>query len=382
MTVTVLSGVEDSTQNTSNNVRDMDAPVHLLEPNVAPLTVLMDKLGSRPAINPKIEWNEDESMPRITTLSASAASNATAFGPTADIFRVGDVVRFTTQGFAILVSATAAGAITAAKVGGTAQASAASGGEMYIVGNANAEGATLREIRYTQLVNASNYVQLVRTPFGVTGTEEATKHYNANPNVGGGSERDRLRNKNGIQHARHWEDIFFFGARDITGTTRLCGGLKEFISTNITNDSGGTTEAEWQTFLKTGFRYGSRRKVAFCSPSGIQALEGYARSNIKTSGSSDHASVYGIQMSTYVSGQGEVDIVMHVDWQDSAVYGGYIFLVDMDNVSRRPLRDTKLLTDRQAPDYDGYKDEYLTEASLQVTHERVHALLTGMTGGN
>src|SRR5690348_4165058 len=143
----------------------MAANVFELEPNVAPLVVLMNRLGSVPATNPKIEWNEDEALPRITTLSASAASNATAFGPTADIFRVGDVVRFTTQGFAILVSATAAGAITGAKVGSTAQASAASGatGEMYIIGNANAEGASLREIRYTSLVNASNYVQLVRT---------------------------------------------------------------------------------------------------------------------------------------------------------------------------------------------------------------------------
>jgi len=33
----------------------------------------------------------------------------------------------------------------------------------------------------------------------------------------------------------------------------------------------------------------------------------------------------------------------------------------------------------QAPDYDGFKDEYISEVSLQVTHERKHALLTGVT---
>ncbi len=378
MTVTLLAGAEDSTQNTGNNVRDMDAPVHDLEPNAAPLSVLMEKMGTRPAFNPKVEWNENESMPRVTTLSATAASNATAFGVTADVFRVGDVVRFTAGGFAVLVSATAAGAITAAAIGGTAQASAASNAEVYIVSNANAEGASLREIKHPQLVTASNYAQIIRTPFGVTGTEEATKHYNANPGVGGGSERARLQKYFGIMHARSLEDTFFFGARSITSTTRTCGGLKEFISTNVTNDSGGTTEAEWQTFLKTGFRYGSRRKVAFCSPTALGVLEGYARSNIKTSGSSDHADTYGIQMSTYVSGQGTVDIVSHVDWQDSTTYGAYIFLVDMDAVAKRPLRDTRLRQDVQAPDYDGFKDEYLTETSLQVTHERRHALLTGV----
>ena len=379
MPVTLLAGAEDSTQNTSNNVRDMDAPVHDLEPNAAPLTVLMEKMGTKPAINPKIEWNENESMPRVTTLSATAANNATAFGVSADVFRVGDVVRFTAGGFAILVSATAAGAITGSKVGGTAQVSAASNAEVYIVSNANAEGASLREIKYPQLVNASNYCQIIRTPFGVTGTDEATRHYNADNNyAGGGSERARLQKYFGIMHARSQEDTYFFGARDITGTERLCGGLKEFIATNVTNDSGGTTEAKWQTFLKTGFRYGSRRKCAFCSPTAISVLEGYARSNIRVTPSSDHADTYGIVMSTYVSGQGTVDLIAHVDWQDSATYGAYIFLVDLDAVQKRPLRDTKLRENVQAPDYDGFKDEYLTETSLQVTHERRHALLTGV----
>lgn len=380
MAVTLLSGSEDSTQNTGNNVRDMDAPVHDLEPNAAPLTVLMEKMGTKPAINPKIEWNENESMPRVTTLSASATNNATTFGTNADIFRVNDVVRFTGQGFAIYVTATAAGAISGTKIGGTAQASAQTGQELYLVSNSNAEGATLREIKYPQLVTASNYCQIIRTPFGVTGTEEATRHYNQDNNYsGGGSERARLQKYFGIMHARSQEDTFFFGARDISSTQRFCGGIKEFIATNVTNDSGGTTESKWQTFLKTGFRYGSRRKVAFCSPTAIAALEGYARSNIKTEGSQDHATTYGIVMSTYVSGQGTVDLINHVDWQDSANYGAYIFLVDMDAVQKRPLRDTKLLQDRQAPDYDGFKDEYLTETSLQVTHERRHALLTGVS---
>ncbi len=43
---------------------------------------------------------------------------------------------------------------------------------------------------------------------------------------------------------------------------------------------------------------------------------------------------------------------------------------------------TRLLRDRQAPDYDGVKDEYRSETGLEVVTERVHALLTGMTGAN
>lgn len=311
-------------------------------------------------------------MPRITTTSASAASNATAFGVTADIFRVGDVVRNTVKGWGILVTATAAGAISGSAVGGTAQTTATSGDELYIVANANTEGASLREIKFPQLVNASNYCEIVRTPFGTTGTEEATEHY-------GGDEIARLKNKFGREHARALEQIAFFGLRDLKATNqRMAGGLLEFISTNSTGAGGTLTEATWQGFLKTGFRYGSERKVAFCSPTAVQAIEGFARANLKVN--DDRASDYGVVMKTYYSGQGIVDLVMHRDWNDSTTYGGYVILVDMDAFKYRPLRDTKLKQNVQAPDYDGEKHEYITEASFQVVHERRHAKLTGITG--
>jgi hypothetical protein len=370
MTVTLLIGAEPSTSNTDNNVRDM-VPIALLEPNIAPLTVFMNKMGSNPAKNPKIEWLENEAMPRITTLSASATSAATAFGVTADIFRVGDYVKMTSLAQGLLVTATAAGAITATKIVPTTQVSAQSGNELYLVSNANAEGATLREIKYPQLVTASNYCQIFRTPSGVTGTEDATQHYS-------GEERARLQNDAGKEQARQIEQTFFHGNRSIQATNqRLCGGLDEFITTNVTADTGGLTEAEWQTFLQTGFRYGSGSKVAFCSPKVVAALEGYARSNLRVVNAD--ANVYGVKMATYQSGQGDVMIVPHKDWLDSTVYNGYCYLVDMDAIKMRPLRGTRLLLDRQAPDYDGFKDEWLTEVSLQVTHERRHALLTGVT---
>ena len=374
MAVTLLAGVEDSTQNTGNNPRDMAANVFELEPNVAPLLAITSRTNSAPAINPKIEWNEDESMPRVTTLSASAASNATVWGVTADIFRVGDVVRETTVGFGILVTATAAGAISGTVVGGTAQASSASTDELYLVANASQEGATLREIKFPQLVTASNYCEIVRTPFGLTRTEQKTQHY-------GGDEENRLKNKFGREHARSLEQVAFWGLRDLKNTNqRMAGGLLEFISTNSTGAGGTLTEATFQTFLTSGFRYGSERKVLFCSPIAVKAIEGFARSNIRTEGSTDRANDYGVTMKTYYSGQGIVDIVMHRDWNDSATYKGYAILVDMDAFKYRPLDDTRLKQNVQAPDYDGVKHEYITEASYQIIHERRHAKLTGITG--
>lgn len=320
-------------------------------------------------------------MPRYTTLSASATSAATAIGVTADIFRVGDIVRISTTGEAVEITTTAAGAVTATRaLGRVAAASAASTAELFIVGNANVEANTLREIRFPQLVTASNYCQIIRTPFGLSETEKATEHY-------AGDEEARLQSDAGVEHARAWEQTFFFGARDLKSTNRrMCGGLYEFITTNVTAVGGALSEGTFLTFLKAGFRYGSDRKVLFASPIVVNAIENFARGYNQTSSISGSYRIpvsddgkIGVSAREYVCGQGTVDIVMKRTWNDSAVYGGYAFLVDMDNVKKRPLRATKLKLNVQAPDYDGIKSEYITEESLQVIHERTHSYATGIT---
>src|SRR5213595_1769920 len=204
---TLLVGSEASTDNVSNNPLDMADKILELEPDQAPFVTLVKRLRKSKAENPKFQWQESQSMPWLTTLSASASNVVTAIPVTQDIFRVGDVVRITSTGEAILVTATAAGAVTATRglgagagsaAGAVAAASAANGAELFIVSNANAEGSTLREIKHPALATQFNYAEIVRTPFGVTGTEDATTHY-------GGDERARLQAKFGIEHMRNLE---------------------------------------------------------------------------------------------------------------------------------------------------------------------------------
>ena len=107
----------------------------------------------------------------------SANATATALGVTDNIFRVGDVVRITSTGEAVEITATAAGAVTATRAIGvavTAGVTAANAAELFIVGNVNAEGAGLREIKTPATVFPFNYCEIVRTPTGLTGTDAAT----------------------------------------------------------------------------------------------------------------------------------------------------------------------------------------------------------------
>ena len=378
---TLNSGPEQSTDNTSNNPIDMANEILELEPNNAPLVVLAQKLKKVKATNPKFEWLEDKSMPWLTTVSASATSAATAIGVSEDIFRVGDVVRVTETGEAILVTATAAGAITATRglgsgsssaAGAVAAASATSAAELFVIANANAEGATLREIKYPQLASLYNYAEIVRTPFGVTGTEDATSHY-------GGDERARLRAKFGKEHLRNLERMFWAGARDIKSTNqRFSGGVDEFLSSNKTNQAGTISEAQFQSFLQTAFRYGSSRKVAFCGPTAKSAIDAFPTTRAVNPPASTNR--WGVDMQSYISSAGEVDLVLCRAWADSSVWSKRVYVIDPANIEYHYLRDTRLKPNVQAPDYDGMKDEYLTECGLALKQQATHALLYGVTG--
>jgi hypothetical protein len=386
MAVTIVTGdLATDTINQSQRVPDMDERIAELDPNEAPLVTLTKKLRKRPALAPKVEWLEHEPYPRFDVLSASAASNATTLPITnGNYFRVGDLIRNTNTGGAWEVTATAAGNITVGSpLGAVTPGAHTSGDEIFIVGNTNAEGSGLREIKTPKLANAFNYCEIVRHPYGLTGTEAATKLF-------GGPDQTRLKAEAAIEHMRAWEQIALTGAKSENLTVsgkpkRTAGGLIEFVTTNVTNAGGTLTEATFQTFLRSGFRYGSGgayqgRKLLLASPLVISALEGFARSTIKTETADGRASTFGIQMSTYVSGQGEVDIVREPWLNDSINYKGYAFLIDLDAIEYRPLRETTHLTDRQSPDTDKMENEWLTEGTFVFKQERRFAVLKGVTG--
>ena len=61
-------------------------------------------------------------------------------------------------------------------------------------------------------------------------------------------------------------------------------------------------------------------------------------------------------------------------------YGKMAIALDIANLKYRPLRDTVLNTNTQAPGVDGRIDEYITEATLEVGLEKTHGVIKGVSG--
>jgi hypothetical protein len=366
-------------------VPDFQPDITRLEPDAAPLTVLLKRLRKRKINAPEAQWLESGPLPRFSTFSAVATNVATTINVNNALgfLRAGDFIRNTATGEGIELTATpATGAnvtVTVIRgIGGVAAQAIASGEELFVVANVNAEGACLREIRTPPIENKSNFAEIVRDPFGITGTMAATMTRGQWRN-----ERSRLQAEMGIEHLRKWEQILVAGAKRQDLSTagkpkRFAGGLSEFITTNYTAINGALTETAFLAWLRTAFRFGSSRKVLYASPLVVNAIEGFARQNIRVV--NDRASTYGITMRQYVSAQGQVDILMSRWMQDSVNLRGRAYLLDIDNLAYAHLRDTKLLQDRQANDCDRFEDEYFTEATYIIAQERSHAILDKVTG--
>lgn len=382
---TILSGVVDDADILSNQrVVDMSPTIAQLEPDEAPLTTMLQKVSTRAAYSQKVEWLSDELMPRLTTLAASAASGDTAITVatgTGTYFRPGDVVRFATTGENASVSAVSANTIYVTRaLGGVTALSAASGIDLVKIGNAAAEGATLGTLVQTKKVANYNYAQIQRDPFGFTNTLVASKLY-------GGPEPANEAKKKLIEHKRQLENTMFWGVRDLntSGSAPIgyCGGLYQYVTSNVTSGVGTLTESVFETFLRKAFRYGSQNKVMFCSPLVASALSSFPQSKLAPPAPS--IDTYGVSLSKYQSASGAtVQIMVKRDWYDfqstGNQYGGIGVVVDMEDVTMRPLRDTVLKPDRQANDEDSVKQEYLTEWSLEIGLEKKHAIISGITG--
>jgi len=382
---TILTGVVDDADILSNQrVVDMSPTIAQLEPDEAPLTTMLQKVGKRSAFSQKVEWLSDELVPRLTTLAASATSADTALTVatgTGTYFRPGDVVRIATTGENCSVSAVSANTIYVTRaLGGVTALSAVSGGDLVKVGNAAAEGATLGTLIQTKKVANYNYAQIQRDPWGFTNTLVASKLY-------GGPEPANEAKKKLIEHKRQLENSLFWGVRDLntSGTTPVgyVGGLFQYVTSNITTVSGTLTESVMETFLRTAFRYGSQNKVMFVSPLVASAMSSFAQGKLALP--SVDTNKYGVSLGQYQSASGAViQIMIKRDWLDfqtgSNQFGGIGVVVDMDDVKMRPLRDTVLKPDRQANDEDSIKQEYLTEWSFEIGQEKKHAIIRGITG--
>jgi hypothetical protein len=338
----------------------------------------------RRTVATKFSWFEDASKQRFDTTSSTATTTITTIPvTTGTAYQQWDLVQNTRTGEVFRVDGVSGNNLTVTRninsSGVGTGVAMNSGDELLIIGTAQPENDTSKPARSDVPSKITNYTQIFRTPWEMSDSARASA-YQLRP-----AEWARQAKMKGIEHAKDIELSFKFGKKSLTtpGSTedRTTGGIFSFITTNQTDAGGDLSEAEFNAFMATVMRYGSSKKLALASAVGVSALNKFPASKQQTTNSEK---TYGMDVTTYTSPFGSLRLVYDRSLEGTK-YGGYILVVDMDNVAYRHLandemsRDTKLLTNRQPRDQDGRKDEMLTEAGLQVGLQKTHGVLTGIT---
>jgi hypothetical protein len=342
-----------------------------------PVTKAKKALKKKESTDPEFKWFEDVFGTREGATASGNTSKNIASAPSVTVaagtgvnFAVGDVIRFVASGYTFLVTAVSTDTLTLSnELGGATGTVDLSSLTVWIIGNANAEGAGLRAIKGTVSSEKTGYCQIFRTPFGVTETSKATKTFIKE------NDFDYQRRKKGIEHMIDIERNFLFGKKaKITGANgkpqRFTMGILSEISTYAT--ANVDTEAEFEAFLEDAFRNGNTEKYAFASAAFISQINQWAKNKVQIVQSEK---TYGILITRYVSAHGTLNIIKH-ELLTGSKYGNYCVVLDMEALTYRYLtgRDTKLLTGRQDNGDDEVIEEYLSEVGLQFEQESRHAI--------
>ncbi len=362
---------------------DMSEKIALLEPSAAPFTILLRRLSKTAANNPKFQWLEDELAPKADAINAVGgylAGDVALVVDNAAYFTQYDLVQVRRTREVMLVTAVTVATNTLTVIrawGETVAAALVDNDPLLIIGSAAEEMAGARPVNQRVTTTQYNYTQIFRTALEVSRTLNQSALY-------GGKERARLRAKKGIEHNIDLERAFLFGERkeDLTGTAprRSTRGIVRFLeadASNVHDAAGNLTEPLMEQYCETLFAHGNKTKLLLASRALVSRINSWGREKLHVVQSDNPKDrFYGLSISTYVTAHGVLKIVPH-DLLEGTDYGEMGVILDMEFLKYRPLNgsDTTLRTNIQAPDIDGFRDEYLTEAGLELKLAKCHGLI-------
>ena len=366
----------------------------LMEPNGnAPLNALLAMGSSEPTDDPEYKNFRDELPDRKMTVNGAVASTSTGTitidASDDNKFAVnGSIVVNSETGEVMHVTAdTTATTLTVTRnIGGTTH-QIADNAELFIPGFAAQEGGSSPTAISFDATVASNFTQIFRTAFQVSNTLNSTF-------LRTGDKMDEAMTKALKLHMSDIERAMFFGVKhESNGSTaqptRFTGGLLNSLTNvvDINTDyatyggsgAGKMPEEGFDSLLiSTIFKYGSKQKIAFVGENVANHLQQYGKDRWQPTALEG---AYGVNLTRYNTFAGDLMVHLHPQFRQVPGMKNSMIIVDFPYLSYRYLegRDTQLLENRQSPDADSVKHEYLTECGLELLQDKVHAYIKNWT---
>lgn len=269
--------------------------------------------------------------------------------------------------------------------------------EVLVIGSAHGQGAVGSSNNVLNIpVNPSNYAQIFRTSMTITGSQLKTSlKYDET-----GAYKDMAKEA-AINHMREIEFGFIFGraTKNITDSTNNlptyttggilwhmeqweAGTLYEVTASTadtddnkriIANSSGNLSEKDYDNYLERVFRVTNNKaneKLVLCGSGFLNVINRMYKSKTVLNSDLPLTADYGMNVVKHITPFGTIFYKTHPLFTMNSTLRNNALFVDVGNLRYRYLdgRDTELLTNRQPNDADYRKDEWLTEAGLEVRY--------------
>lgn len=367
-----------------------------LNPNgEAPFTALMSRMSSESTDDPEFNWwEETQGHVRVqangalndseTTLTVDDGALSLVSG---DLLLVdsdagtGEIVEVTADPSSDTSLTIARGAA------GTTAAAVSDDAFLTHIGSAHEEGSGAPKSTTRNPTKLNNYCQIFKTTYSITNTAKKTRTRTGDPKA-----NDKKRKM--FDHSRQLEMAWLFGQphEDTSGSKpkRYTGGLQNFITTNRTLfTSGGTafTEDNVIDAISPVFDYNGEgagdERLAFCGNGALTALNKLAKDSSSTRINYDGViKQWGMNLHQWTLPQGRIMLRTHPLLNIHGTFSNSMFVINPRGIKYRYLRDTRFKDNVQNNDDDFEKGQWLTEAGLEVHHERTMAYLGGVDVAN
>ena len=382
-----LRGTDDwGTDERPKNFREM---ILWRNPNgSAPLTALMARMKSESVNDPEFSWWEEELNPiRVQGDATGASSTSTALGLVAggldlvpgDILLVEKTETATYNNELVEVTTVTDDTNIVIERGAAGTTGAATGVSPWLtkVGNVYEEGSTSPNTATRNPTKYTNYCQIFKTAYQISETAKLTY-----ARTGDALKNDKKRKM--FDHSVAMEFAWMFGVsnEDTSGTEpkRFTGGLRQFITTNAKVYTTTPTEDVFldDTYKVFDYNAGSAgdERIIIAGNGFLNSLNKLARTSSSTRINFDGSlKAYGMNLQRWILPQGTLYVRTHPLMNVHAKYTNSAFILDPSALIYRYMRDTKMQDNIQANDADLQKGQWLTEAGLEIRHEKTMGYL-------
>lgn len=321
----------------------------------------------------KHEWVEVALAGRKETVTLADGSGTTLTVADAYIYQVNDIIRIEAELVRVTALASATTLTITRAYAGTSGA-AHSSKVAFCLGSAEPENADAPAGRSATPAKLYNFVQTWSTSIDMSNDEIA--RLSTSGNIFNSEVKRRY-----IETLQRFGNAFFYGIRyeDSSNKLRTMGGLKQFVTTNVTSVGGALTIAAIDALIKLIVDAGGDPKVIVMGTKQKQKLDNLDTTLQRLS----KAENVGGALVTQQWQSGVLDHTLDVI-VDFSIADDELWILDTDYVNVGPLVNNGVdgnfaVTDASTPGRDGKKKVLRGKYTMRVEQEKTHGYLYGLT---